>query len=693
MALPVKSTTSTKQVPIGTRHSAPQPRENDSDTIAHATPRDGRIRVVIEAIEPAVPGGDFAVKRTVGETVRVEADIFCDGHDKLAAAVRHRHAGAGSWSIVPMEPLVNDRWFAEFPVLTEGEHEFVVEAWVDHFGTWRRDLQRRMEAKQDLAAEFLIGAALIEERADSQTAAGTELRRSAQRLRQPSDDGRIEIALDEGLAAQMNQADPRRFAAHSHPTCLWADRERARYSTWYELFPRSTGPDERTHGTFKDTIARLDPIAEMGFDVLYLPPIHPIGSRFRKGKNNTLDAGPEDVGSPWAIGAAEGGHDAIHPKLGTEKEFAALVKAANERGVEIALDLALQCSPDHPYVTQHPEWFKHRPDGSIQYAENPPKKYQDIYPFEFEGAQWQSLWDEVLRVVMLWVDRGVRIFRVDNPHTKPFGLWEWLIAQVKQRDAGVLFLAEAFTRPKVMKRLAKLGFTQSYTYFSWRNGPAELREYFTELTTVPEVDFFRPNAWPNTPDILPEYLQHGGRAAFVVRAALAATLCASWGMYGPAFELMDHLPAKPGSEEYLHSEKYQLRAWNLDRADSLAPLIRVLNMARRENPALQQDRTLRFHDCDNPAVVAYSKTVGNNAVVVVANTDPHNVQWSPVHLDLAALGIDEGAAYQMHDLITNVRYRWQGRTNTVGLDPATGPVHVFRVRRHQRTEASFEHFL
>lgn len=645
---------------------------------------DGRARVAIESVTPTVPGGPFAVKRIVGETVRVEADIFADGHDMISAVVRHRQVDAGNWGEVRMTPLVNDRWSAEFSVLTEGSHEFVVQAWIDHFATWRRDMVRRAEVSQDLSTEFLIGAALIDHAIADSPGDHADLRRFADRLKRRTDDDRIEVALDDRLAALMAQADPRRFATQSAtPTRIWVDRERARFSTWYELFPRSTGADESTHGTLRDVIGRLDAIANMGVDVLYFPPIHPIGTKFRKGKNNALMAGPNDVGSPWAIGGPEGGHDAIHPELGTVEDFEALVSAAHARGIEIALDFALQCSPDHPYVKQHPEWFKHRPDGSIQYAENPPKKYQDIYPFEFECDDWRSLWDELLRVVLLWVDRGVRIFRVDNPHTKPFALWEWLIAEVKSRDPGVLFLAEAFTRPKVMNRLAKLGFTQSYTYFAWRNGPWDLREYFTELTTTSAVDYFRPNAWPNTPDILTDYLQHGGRSAFIVRAALASTLCASWGLYGPAFELMERTPAKPGSEEYLDSEKYQIRAWDLDRPDSLAPLIRTLNLARRENPALQQDRTLKFHHCGNPVVVAYSKTAGDNIIVVVANTDPHNMQWSDVHLDLPALGIAENAPYQMHDLLTGVRYRWTGRTNVVGLDPATLPVHVFRVRLHQ----------
>ncbi len=673
-----------EHLPVGSS-SAPAAAREKKSTL------DGRVRVVIEQVTPSVPGGAFAVKRIVGEPVRVEADIFCDGHDAIGAVIRHRRVGAPEWSESRLRPLVNDRWAGDFCPLSEGEHEFTVEAWVDHFATWRRDLRRRAEAGQDLTVEYQIGAALVDEAVGD---ADASLRAYAARLLDGSEPDRIDAALDERIALLMEQAGPRRFVCRAEPPVrVRVDRERARFSSWYELFPRSVGTDGARHGTLRDVITRLDAISAMGFDVLYLPPIHPIGRTFRKGRNNTLNAGAGDVGSPWAIGGPEGGHDAIHPALGTPEDFRALVGEAGLRGIEIALDLALQCSPDHPYVRQHPQWFKHRPDGSIQYAENPPKKYQDIYPFDFECEDWRALWDEVLRVVLLWVERGVRIFRVDNPHTKPFALWEWLIAEVKKRDPGVLFLAEAFTRPKVMHRLAKLGFTQSYTYFAWRNGSWEIREYYTELTRTAAADYFRPNAWPNTPDILTEYLQHGGRGAFIVRAALAATLCASWGVYGPAFELMEHRPAKPGSEEYLDSEKYQLRAWPTERADSLAPLLAALNRARRENPALQQDRTLRFHDCDNPAIVCFSKTDGENAVVVAANLDPHALQWSRVHLDTASLGLDEHRPYQMHDLITGARFRWQGRTNVVGLDPATCPVHVFRVRRHQRTEKDFDYFL
>lgn len=654
----------------------------------------GRARVVIESVSPCVDGGRFAVKRVVGESVRVEADIFCDGHDAISAVARHRRVGEEAWQEVRMVPLVNDRWAGEFVVEAEGAHEFEIEAWVDHFASWRRDLRRRADAKQDLTPEYTVGARLISRVIERAGDAQPELRSLEAALREATGSRRLQAALDERLALLMFQGDARRFATRTlAPMPVWVDRERARFSAWYELFPRSCAVNDRTHGTLRDVIAQLDHVAAMGFDVLYLPPIHPIGRTFRKGKNNSLRAGEQDVGSPWAIGGPEGGHDSIHPALGTEADFLALVAAAHERGIEIALDLALQCSPDHPYVTQHPEWFKHRPDGSIQYAENPPKKYQDIYPFDFECDAWRELWDEVLRVVLLWVARGVRIFRVDNPHTKPFPLWEWLIGEVKRRDPGVLFLAEAFTRPSVMHRLGKLGFTQSYTYFAWRNGPEELREYFTGLASPPTADYFRPNAWPNTPDILPEYLQHGGRSAFIVRAVLAATLCASWGIYGPAYELMEHAPIKPGSEEYLDSEKYQLRDWPTGRPDSLGPLIAMLNRARRENPALQQDRTLTFHPCDNPAIVCFSKRAGDNAIVVVANTNPHETHWGRVRLDLGSLGLDADGAYQMHDLLTGLRCRWQGSEGVVGLNPATCPAHLFRVRRHARTEAQFEYFV
>jgi starch synthase (maltosyl-transferring) len=476
---------------------------------------------------------------------------------------------------------------------------------------------------------------------------------------------------------------------------LVVERERARFSAWYELFPRSAAAEPGRHGTFKDVEKRLPYIAELGFDVLYLPPIHPVGRERRKGKNNAIAAAPEDVGSPWAIGAKEGGHKAIHPQLGTHEDFRHLLKAAAKHGLEIALDIAYQCAPDHPYVKAHPEWFRKRPDGSIQYAENPPKKYEDIYPFDFECEDWKALWQELKSVLDFWIAEGVKILRVDNPHTKAFPFWEWAIAEVRREHPDVIFLAEAFTRPKVMHRLAKLGYTQSYTYFAWRNTRHELTEYFTELARGPGKDYFRPNVWPNTPDILTEALQVGGRAAFMQRFALAATLAASYGIYGPAFELMAHRPREPGSEEYLDSEKYQLRHWDLERADSLRAYIAAFNRIRRENPALQADGSLRFFATDNEQLIAYAKQTPDraNQIVCVVNLSPHHTHGGWVELDLAMLGIEPGRPYQMHDLLSGARYLWTGPRNFVQLDPQRSPAHVFRVRRRLHREQDFDYFL
>ncbi len=664
-------------------------------TTADDLPPNGRARVVVENITPRVDCGRFPAKRSAGEVVTVEADAFTDGHDKIAVALRHRREGAEQWLEVDMSPLVNDRWAGEFEVHAVGWHEFTVVAWVDRFATWRYDLKKRVAAGQNVAVDLQIGAAHVEEAAAiGEGEVASSLAAFARFMRSDVAAEATEVAMSEGLASLMRRHAPRPFVSEwSSPVRIWVDRARARFSTWYELFPRSASPDPTRHGTLRDVEARLDYVASMGFDVLYLPPIHPIGRAYRKGKNNSPIAEPGDVGSPWAIGGAEGGHDAIHPELGTIEDFDRLVTAAGQRGIELALDLAFQCSPDHPYVKEHPEWFRHRPDGTIQYAENPPKKYQDIYPFDFECEDWEALWNELLRVVMHWVEHGVRIFRVDNPHTKPFAFWEWLIAQVKQREPNVLFLAEAFTRPKVMYRLAKLGFTQSYTYFAWRNDPYTIRQYFTELTTQPVVDFFRPNPWPNTPDILNEYLQTDARAAYVVRAVLAATLSANYGIYGPAFELMDGRPVKKGSEEYEGSEKYQIREWDLNSPHSLAELIGRLNQIRRSNRALQHDRGLKFHKVDNDSIVVYSKTLGDNTILVAVNTDPYHTQWGNIDLNLEALGIKPDQPFQVHDLLTDLRFRWQGDHATVGLDPGSLPAHVFAVRRWSRTEADFEYFV
>jgi starch synthase (maltosyl-transferring) len=504
------------------------------------------------------------------------------------------------------------------------------------------------------------------------------------------------FALDEALCG-LAERYPDRHLATQHPVelPLVADRERARFSTWYELFPRSTAPEGDRHGTFKDVETRLPAIAAMGFDVLYFPPIHPIGRIQRKGKNNALAAQPGDVGSPWAIGAEEGGHKSILPELGTREDFQHLRTEAQRHGLEIALDIAFQCAPDHPYVKAHPSWFRWRPDGTVQYAENPPKKYQDIYPFNFETEDWQGLWTELKSVFEHWIGEGVKIFRVDNPHTKAFPFWEWAIAELKRDHPDVLFLAEAFTRPKVMHRLAKLGYSQSYTYFTWRNTKHELTEYFTELSQGPGSEYFRPNVWPNTPDILHERLQGGETAVFMARLVLAGTLAASYGIYGPAFELREHLPREQGSEEYLDSEKYQLRRWNHDDPQSLAPFIARVNQIRRQNPALHSDRGLRFFTIDNDELLAYAKRSddGGNVIVTVVNLDPHNVQSGWLELDLAFIDCDPAHAFQMHDLLSNQRFLWQGGRHFIRLDPHSVPAHVFVVRRRMRDERDFDYFL
>jgi starch synthase (maltosyl-transferring) len=612
-----------------------------------------RARVVIENISPQVDCGLFPVKRVAGEAVMVEADVFTDGHDQICCVLLYRSERDSTWTEVPMTAGQNDRWFARFVPQETGHYLFTIRAWVDHLATWRRDLAKKQAAGQDVSVDLLRGEQL--------QAAGV--------------DGDIVVE-------------------HEPPCRVEVDRERARFSTWYELFPRSAGTQPGVHGTLKDAEARLAYVAEMGFDVLYLPPIHPIGFTERKGPNNTPAPTGQDHGSPWAIGAASGGHKAVHPQLGTLADFRSLVGKAKELGIEVALDIAFQVSPDHPYVKQHPQWFLKRPDGTIQYAENPPKKYQDIYPFDFECDDWRALWDELKSIFEFWIDQGVRIFRVDNPHTKPFAMWQWIISEVKRTHPDVLFLAEAFTRPKVMYRLAKVGFTQSYTYFTWRNTRQELVEYFTELNTPPVSDFMRPNLWPNTPDILPQFLQYGGRPAFALRLVLAGTLGASYGIYGPAFELQEHEAVKAGSEEYLDSEKYQLRSWDLDRPDSLRDLIARVNRIRRENLPLQGNLGLEFHASDNESLIAYSKSSdqGAEVVLVVVNLDPYHVHSGWLSLDLSALGVDEGP-FQVHDLLSGARYIWQGAHNYVSLDPARTPGHIFRIRRRVRTERDFDYFL
>ena len=662
-------------------------RVERSSTSTSEAPADGRKRVVIEAVSPEIEAGRFPAKRVVGEAVTVEADIFADGHDTLDAVLRYRHQGSADWIEAPMDALVNDRWRGQFPVTELGRYRFTLEGWVDHFETWRRQLAKRIQAGQDIALELEVGALLVEQaaaRADGSAADATRLRELSKSLR----GGKSAAVLDGQSTELMRRyADRGLSTVHSREVEVMVEPVKARFSTWYELLPRSVG-------TFRDVERLLPEIARMGFDVLYFPPIHPIGHTHRKGANNK-PAQPGEPGSPWAIGSEEGGHKSVHPDLGTLDDFRHLVKAAGDQGLDVALDLAFQCSPDHPYTREHPEWFKHRPDGSIQYAENPPKKYEDIYPFDFETKQWRELWQELLSIVLFWVEQGVRIFRVDNPHTKPFPFWEWLIGEVKARHPDVITLSEAFTRPKVMFRLAKVGFSQSYTYFTWRNTPYELYQYFTELASPPIREFFRPSLWPNTPDILTEYLQLGGRAAFQARLILAATLGASYGIYGPAFELMENRAREQGSEEYLDSEKYQVRAWDRDRSDSLRELITIINRIRRENPALQSDRGLRFHPTENDQLLAYTKSTPDNSDVVltVVNVDPHHVQRGMVTLPLEELGIERDRPYQAHEQISGARYLWNGARNFVEINPNSIPGQVFRFRRRVRSEHDFEYFL
>jgi starch synthase (maltosyl-transferring) len=704
-------------------------------------------RAIVENVRPNVDGGRFPIKRTPGETVTVAADIFADGHDVIVAVLRDRHvsrwnaetaehaehtqrllsneldageevqqlplqrdsansassAVAGdAWRETRMSLAAagTDEWSAAFTVDGLGWHEYSILGWIDRFETWRRDLRIKAAAGQDVSLELVEGAMLVREAAaraeqiGSTTADSEWLLMQADALSDSTPlEHRVAAGLDDELAALMFVYADRRSATESPSLRVWVDRERARFGAWYEMFPRSEGPDPRRSGTFREACARLSAIADMGFDVLYLPPIHPIGCSFRKGRNNALVAGPEDPGSPWAIGSEAGGHEAIEPGLGTLEDFESFRAEAERLGLEIALDLAWQCSPDHPWVAEHPEWFRHRPDGSIKYAENPPKKYQDIYPLDFACEDWRSLWQALLEVTRLWVERGIRIFRVDNPHTKSFGFWEWLIDQIHARDPEVIFLAEAFTRPRLMRYLAKAGFTQSYTYFTWRNTKAEIEEYLSELTATDVREYLRPNLFANTPDILHEYLQQGGRPAFEARLILAATLGASYGIYS-GFELCENRAVRPGSEEYLDSEKYQYRKRDWNAAGHIAELVCQVNAIRHAHPALQDNRSLRFLATDNPQIIAYYKKSpdARDTIMTVVNLDPHHMQHGFVQTPIAELPPLRSAAASRfaggdvngcvaRDLLTGTAYVWRGEWNYVRLDPGVSQAHILELTR------------
>ena len=679
-------------------------------------PAEGRSRVIIEEVTPQVDCGRYPVCRIIGDTVTVTAAIFADGHDHLAARLQYRHESEKRWRSVDLKPLTNDLWTASFPVDKLGNWSFTLQAWVDHFDTWSSDLKKRLAAQpdpqnplvnvlpQDIPLALRTGARLLEEAASR--ARGTDARHltevvSSLRWMADQDAATYEYPLSDDLHLIVARYPDLSYATKlPNEFPLWVNRERARFSTWYELFPRSMSPVPGKHGTLLDVEAQLPEVSAMGFDVLYLPPIHPIGTAFRKGPNNSTTAEPGDLGSPWAIGAQrtkdnEGGHKAIHPQLGTLADFDHLVAAAKAHDLELALDIAFQCSPDHPWVKEHPAWFIQRPDGSIQYAENPPKKYQDIYPLNFESSDWRALWDELFSVFEFWIKRGVKIFRVDNPHTKSLRFWEWCLTSLRDKYPDVLFLAEAFTRPHVMYSLAKAGFTQSYTYFTWRTEKAELQAYLEEITEAPVSDFFQPNFWPNTPDILHGSLQKGGRPAFMQRLILAATLTANYGLYGPSYELCENaaMPPSPGkteSEEYLDSEKYEIRQRDRNAPGSLVSLITRLNHIRRANPALHSNGSLHFHPVDNPNLLCYSKSApdgepGENTILVAINLDATQEQAGWIDLDLKELGIPHNQTFQIEDLLTNTQYQWHDRSNYVALRPDTQPAHIFRIKRQPST--------
>lgn len=659
-------------------------------------PEDGRHRVVIENVRPEIDNGKFPIKRIREEKVTVQADVFADGHDKIHSVLKFRKSGKEKWNFVSMEPLVNDRWEGSFQVTELGEYEYTVEAWIDKFRTWQEDLKKKYDAGQKISVDLQIGMELIKaakKRATGQDA--DELASLGKSLRNEENWQEAVSQATDVKATELMEKYPDQRLSTIYPRELKVsvERERALFSTWYEMFPRSTG-DGTTHGTFEDAIKLLPDIAEMGFNVLYLPPIHPIGKTHRKGKNNAVTAGKDDPGSPWAIGAEAGGHKSVHPELGSDEDFEQFVTEAKTYGLDVALDIAFQCSPDHPWVKKYPEWFKWRPDGSVQYAENPPKKYEDILPINFETSDWQNLWDELYSVFDHWAQKGVRIFRVDNPHTKPFEFWQWVIGKLKSEYPGMIFLAEAFTRPKIMYRLAKAGFTQSYTYFTWRNTKREFTDYITELYRSNIREYFRPNFWPNTPDILPESLQYGGRPAFITRLVLAATLSSNYGIYGPAYELCVN-DTLEGKEEYKDSEKYEIKDWKRTQEGNISDLVTKVNEIRSEHPALQQNWNLQFYDMSNEHILSYGKYNDDlsDMIFVAVNLDPYHTREGKVILPLEDLHIPEDQAYMVHELLTDTKMIWQGEDNYIDIDPDESPVKIYQIRRRLRRENDFDYFM
>ncbi|MBD2751403.1 alpha-1,4-glucan--maltose-1-phosphate maltosyltransferase [Spirosoma validum] len=667
----------------------------------------GQSRVVIEHVSPELDGGQFPIKAIPGDVVAVEADIFADGHDYLAARLLYKHTDDATWTEMAMALLGNDRWGASFLIEKQGRYVYTIEAWIDHPASWQHEIHLKVADGQRITSELLAGAQYVDgmlaraggighgvkgkgKKAKSEPveeSADVKALREMAALFRAGADVSAESRYDE--AVSVAESDQFTFYADRHPERqhvtryanelgVEVDRARAGFSTWYCLFPRSAAREEGQHGTFRDVEALLPRISGMGFDVLYLPPIHPIGMAHRKGKNNSVICQPGEPGVPYGIGSEEGGHDAIHPKLGTVDDFKHLVAIAANYGMEVAMDLAIQCSPDHPWAKEHPEWFKKRPDGTIQYAENPPKKYQDIYPVYFETDDWQNLWEELKRVLLVWASWGVRIVRVDNPHTKPFSFWEWIIAEVKKEFPDMLFLAEAFTKPKVMQELGKRGFAHSYTYYTWRNTKYELEQYMTELTQSEMKYYYRPNFWPTTHDINPYSLQGGHEPQFLIRYFMAATLSSNYGIYGPSFELMEHVPF-PNKEEYLNSEKYEIRYWDWEKTNRMTYLITLVNRIRHENPALQTTNNLTFCNVNDDAIMAYLKVSGDNRLLIIVNTDAYNRRVGVVQVPVWQLGMGHDQQYTVRDLLTGAQYIWQGEQNYVELDPYALPMHLFKI--------------